>query len=382
LYDNPNDGLQKLACTLAGILGKDLRTQLKRRAITEIPEKYVASYPLREITRLLSGPLDSSGRLTDLVWWWAELGFDTKVSQQLKPQWRGVYGYEHSSLATFQRAKELGLRVFYDLPAPETRFFQEIQAREFDAFPGLKNSYQSHVAKHETTRTERRHTEWAASDLVIVNSEFTKKSFLQAGLPEKPIAVVPYGAPPVITSLSTIPKKDAPLRLLWAGTFSIRKGAHYLLKAWKDSHLGRHAILRIHGAITLPDDLLNPLPEGIEIAGSIPRDQLMKAYEEADALIFPTLCDGFGMVVTEAFACGLPVITTSSAGAADLVRNQENGLLIEPGSADAISGAINWCLENRSALATMREKALHSAANWQWSDYRAKLASEVKRHLS
>ncbi|MEO6053962.1 MAG: glycosyltransferase family 4 protein, partial [Chthoniobacterales bacterium] len=312
----------------------------------------------------------------------SEMGFDRKVSRQLHSRLSGVYGYEHSSLATFQRAKKLGLRVFYDLPAPETRFFQAIQSREMDAFPDLRNVYQKHTEDREASRTERRHAEWNTADLVIVNSEFTRKSYANSGLPPKNITVIPYGAPPVqVTSLPS-PTTNAPLRLLWAGTFSIRKGAHYLLNAWRESNFGRHATLKIHGAITLPDRLLNPLPEGVEIAGSIPRDQLLQAYQQADALIFPTLCDGFGMVVTEAFSCGLPVITTTSAGAADLIRNRENGLLIEPGSTDAIRDAITWCLENRAALNAMREATLQSARNWQWEDYRGKLAAELKRVLS
>ncbi|MEO6054779.1 MAG: hypothetical protein ABIP97_12275, partial [Chthoniobacterales bacterium] len=75
LYENPDSTMQIVACALARIAGKDLAIQLHRRAITEIPQNYVTGYPLREILRLLSGPLDASGRLTDRVWLWSEMGF-------------------------------------------------------------------------------------------------------------------------------------------------------------------------------------------------------------------------------------------------------------------------------------------------------------------
>jgi glycosyltransferase involved in cell wall biosynthesis len=120
------------------------------------------------------------------------------------------------------------------------------------------------------------------------------------------------------------------------------------------------------------------VPEGIEFAGAVPHSELLAALHRADALIFPTLCDGFGMVVTEAWSRGVPVITTAAAGAADLLRPQRNGLLIPAGEAGAIAHALEWCLAHRAELRAMREAALATAAGWQWSDYRARLAAVLR----
>ncbi len=111
--------------------------------------------------------------------------------------------------------------------------------------------------------------------------------------------------------------------------------------------------------------------------GSVVRSVLFEAYEAADILVFPTLSDGFGMVVTEAFAHGLPVITTNRAGASDLVRHGVNGLIIPAGDAVALANALKWCIENRQQLTGMRQAALDTARNWQWSDYRAALTRVV-----
>ncbi len=379
LRDNPTSPWQRLACGLARGVGRDLRRQLARRAVTEIPAERVVSFPLREIARLASGPLDRSGRLTDRVWEWAELGFDRKVSRQLSARSRGVYGFEHSSLATFTAAHAHGQRAIYDVPAPETLFVQRLLRREMDQFPCLRTAYHDHTAEREARRTARRRAEWELADVVIANSQFTRRTYVAAGLDGAKIHVVPYGAPPpaprdaVLTALPA----GRPLQLIWAGTFGVRKGAHYLLEAWRRHRIGRHARLRIHGAITLPDALMSPLPDGVEIGGSIPRDELMAAYQRADVLIFPTLCDGFGLVVTEAFSRGLPVITTDAAGAADLVREKENGLLIPAANVEALAASISWCLEHRAALRLMREPALETAARHQWSDYRRGIVTAV-----
>ncbi len=60
-----------------------------------------------------------------------------------------------------------------------------------------------------------------------------------------------------------------------------------------------------------------------------PTDQIEAYYAAADAFVLPTPYDAFGMVITEAMAAGLPVVTTRAAGASELIRNEENGLLLD-----------------------------------------------------
>lgn len=372
---------QRLACRAARLVGFDLATQLRRRTITEIPADKVESIPAGELLRLLVGRIDRGGRVTDLVWARTEPSFDRAVARRLRAGVHtGVYGFEYSSLATFRRARELGLSVFYDMPAPEPRFVQQLLDAEIERFPELRTSYHRHTAAREETRITRRRAEWNLADTVIAASRFTRDSFARAGLDISKVRVVPYGAPPPAPrdqALSGGSREDAPLVFLWSGTFGIRKGAHYLLEAWRRHGFGRHARLRVFGTQGLPPRLLADLPPGIEFGGSIPRDQLMAHYQSSDALIFPTLCDGFGMVATEAWSRGLPVITTDCAGASDLLKPGENGLLTRAASADSIAGSIHWCLENRPRLRAMREAALATAAAWQWSDYRRSLVASL-----
>ena len=168
------------------------------------------------------------------------------------------------------------------------------------------------------------------------------------------------------------------MRVLWAGTFSPRKGAHYLIDAWRRAGLSeREAVFDHYGAVTLPPSLAGKAPPEFRFRGSVPREELFDAYRVADVFVFPTLCDGFGMVATEAFSRGLPVLTTCNAGAADLVHHGENGLLVRAGDAEDLALALRWCVHNREALRAMRPAALATAAGWQWQDYRAALRSAI-----
>jgi glycosyltransferase involved in cell wall biosynthesis len=382
IRDDPSGGAQRLAVAAGRLFGRDLAPRFRRRAVTEVPPGKVVSHPWGELLRLAAGAIDRDGRLTDFVWERTEIGFDRSVARSLRRGLTGVYGYEHSSRFTFERAKELGLRVAYEMPAPETRFVQRILDAEMTRFPELRTAYHRYAAKREGRRTARRLAEWHLADTVIAASSFTRQSFASAGLDVGKVRIVPLGAPAVATrdeALNAGSPREKPMVFLWAGTFGVRKGAHYLLEAWRLGRFGRHARLKVFGAVALPDRVLHPLPEGVELCGSIPRSELMAHYRDSDALVFPTLCDGWGMVVTEAWSRGLPVITTNCAGVADLVRNAENGLLIRAGDANAISEALNWCLGNRAALRSMREASLATAAGWQWADYRRLLADVLGR---
>ena len=385
LRHDPASRRQRLACRAARLVGFDLATQLGRRRVTELPLDKVESLPWGELLRLLVGRLDRDGRVTDLVWAKTEPAFDRAVARRIDPRRHtGVYGFEYSSLASFRRARELGLATFYDMPAPEPRFVQGILDAEVARFPSLRTAYHHHTAAREEQRIARRREEWENAGLVVAASRFTRDSFARAGLDATKVRIVPYGAPPPAprdAALAGGSALDAPLTLLWSGTFSIRTGAHYLLEAWRRGGFARHARLRVFGAQGLPPELLSPPLEGVEFGGSIPRDQLMAHYQSSDALIFPTLCDGFGMVATEAWSRGLPVITTENAGAADLLRPGKNGLLIRAASTDALVETIAWCLDHRAELRAMREASLATAASWQWADYRAGLAAALAPHL-
>lgn len=378
--DEPRRLRQRALCAVARLAGRDLAPQFRRRSVSALPPEKVATHPWGELLRLAVGAIDRDGRATDLVWETTERAFDRRVARRLHRGVTGVYGFEHSSLATFTHACSLGLPIAYDVPAPDSEFVHRLLAGEMERFPELRTAYHRHTAKREARRLARRRAEWHAADVIIAASHFTKRSYEQAGLPAAAVHIVPYGAPPPLARDAALAARpaSAPLTLLWAGTFSIRKGAHYLLEAWRQRNLGAHARLRVFGAVTLPERALRPLPDGVELCGSIPREQLLREYHHADALIFPTLCDGFGMVVTEAWSRGLPVITTPAAGAVDLLQPQRNGLLVEPGNASSITETLDWCFTHRADLAAMREAALATAAAWQWSDYRQTLARVLR----
>jgi len=259
--DNPASVLQKTLCRVGRLAGRDMGAQFRKRAITDVPISKVESHPYGELLRLATGSIDRDGRLTDFVWQRTENAFDRLVARALSSSLTGVYGFEYCSRYTFEAAHSLGLKVAYDVPAPEPRFVQQILDKEIARFPELSTHYHRYTTKLEDERIAHRHAEWRSADVVIAASTFTKRSFAAAGLDVAKVQIVPYGAPVVDAGGQDFSKKtpNEPLTMIWAGTFGIRKGAHYLLEAWRSGEFGKRAQLKVFGSVALPDRVPCPV---------------------------------------------------------------------------------------------------------------------------
>jgi glycosyltransferase involved in cell wall biosynthesis len=141
------------------------------------------------------------------------------------------------------------------------------------------------------------------------------------------------------------------------------------------------AALQLIGTMTLPEHLRRGLPGDVQCEDSIPHEELMDRYREASVFVLPSLADGFAMVVTEAMSRGLPVITTENTGAADLITHKENGFVIPADDIDALRAQMKWCIEHKHRLPEIGTRAVETARNWQWEDYRHALAKKMREKI-
>ena len=387
--------LQRFATTLLDCPGtpwrpwlpKRLDGMMKKRAVSEFPTALVVAHAPRELLRLLTRQIDlTHGVWTDAVWKWSEYGFDGWVARHALDGATAVYGYEHACLQTFRQARCHGMACFYEVPAPEAGYAQRIRDAEIAAHPELDSPYERRLRRMIGERRERRRQEWELAGTIIASSEFTKSTYRASGYDVSRVRVIPLAAPPVCAESLVEARADrrrvgGPLRFLSMGLFALHKGSHHLLAAWRKLNAGAQARLDIVGGLDLPAGMLRNLPDSVRLRGSVPPAATPDVYREADVLVFPTLADGFGMVVSEALSQGVPVITTSQAGAAEMVTHGRDGLIIPAGDPDALADALRWCLDHREALQAMGWHARETAARWQWADYRAALVENVRAGL-
>lgn len=166
-------------------------------------------------------------------------------------------------------------------------------------------------------------------------------------------------------------KPSAPeLRIVFVGRPEERKGLPILLTAF--SALVEHvpARLTVIGAGTedVRRHLQDPSVEGhVEALGRVEGAELWRRLHESDLLCAPSLAgESFGMVLTEAFAAGTPVLASNIAGYADVVSDGVDGLLVPPADPQRLAEALQELSRDRARLARMGEAARASAQRYAW----------------
>jgi glycosyltransferase involved in cell wall biosynthesis len=157
------------------------------------------------------------------------------------------------------------------------------------------------------------------------------------------------------------------IRILYSGALIKRKGVDLLARAFgRVAKVRENVTLSLIGAgplNTMVQRMLRPLGSRVHFHGFVPWQDLPKFYAQADILCVPSRYDGWGMVVPEGLASGLPVISTTRVGAAlDLIQPGKNGWIVPAGDEDALFRAMLEAVSmGSSKLRDMSEYAKQSA---------------------
>lgn len=138
---------------------------------------------------------------------------------------------------------------------------------------------------------------------------------------------------------------NGPCRVLAVGRLAHEKGLDTLLEASAD--LPVEVVL----AGTGPEEaqLRQLAGPKVSFLGHVPRDDLPALYADADVLVMPSRSDPWGMVLNEAALCGLPLVSTTAAGAAhELIEEGVNGFRVPPGDVAALRKALRRLVEDES----------------------------------
>lgn len=189
--------------------------------------------------------------------------------------------------------------------------------------------------------------EYAAADYITVPSSFARNSFIKHGIPAEKLLMVPCGMNlgPFLASSATEPR-DKKFRVIFVGLLCLRKGVHYLIEAWNNLDLPEDQCeLLLIG--TLHADLSHvlkgkKLKRNIIFYGATSQENVRKLYTQSSVFVLPSIEDGFGMVMGEAMAAGLPVICTTNTAAGDLVIDGQTGSIIPPGNTQALASSMAW----------------------------------------
>ena len=198
------------------------------------PPGMVVSYPWLEALRTALSRWVKNPIYADMAWDAMSHRFDRTVGRRHLDGIQAVYAFEYTAKYTFEQAERRGIAKILALPSTDSKEFEDIKNREEARFPELRSRQHRYFAERFARRYERRCAEIALADVIVANSEVTRRSHIRAGVNPEKIVVVPSAAPPGIKAIAKpVTDIDQPLSVVWAGSMIIRKGAHYFLDAWR-----------------------------------------------------------------------------------------------------------------------------------------------------
>ena len=262
------------------------------------------------------------------------------------------------ALRSAKAAKGRGARFVLDRACPHVEVQQALLAREAEQV-GYR------FRPQPKWLVDRQVEEYALADAILVPSEYTRSSFppeLQSRLVLAPLLGRVASAP--------TPTREAMSKFTVGviGNSPLRKGYLYLLRAWKKLALpDAQLLIRCAGGF---DDypalrqLLRELPS-VSLVPYI--SDLSAFYRKLDAFVLPSVDDGFGMVLFEALASGIPAIATRACGAAELLTDGLDSMLVKPGSEDALAEAILRLYESKDLRRSLGEAGAATALRVQES---------------
>lgn len=233
----------------------------------------------------------------------------------------------------------------------------------------------------DSTIAERFGMEAKMANYHIVASKYSEDALRFDGIPSENIFRVPYG---VDENKFREPNREYStqrLNVLFMGDVNQRKGIRQLLEAARIINSPQIVFNVVGSGTDHCADLYDAYRPYVNIHGYVSFEELLRQISTNHVFLFPTMGEGFGLVLLEAMAAGMPVITTANCGGGILVDEGKNGFLVNVGDVDAIVERLQWCLNHPDELAAMSRNAVATARQYTWSKYEKGIVDSVNKML-
>jgi len=340
---------------------------LGHRTIAAVPAEKIRTVPTLEFLATLRLRL---GGEPQVVMHWRNERFQRAIAQTDIDRSDVVIGFDTSSNILVERARQAGRPLILDQTIAHPRSKQRVYERIKTQFPDWADDLD--VRADTISAAEKLEHEKSAK--IVAASSFTKQTLVENGVPENKIALNPYGVDLNRFSIRHQRNEARPFRFLFVGLVCARKGIPLLLQAWE--RLKRtDAELWIVGPLTPVAAERCRSNGNTKVLGKLPHDKLASIMSQSDVFVFPSYFEGFALVLLEAMAAGLPVLTTTATAAPDIVTEGRDGFVVPPGDVDAFIEKMTFCLNNRDWIAEMGPRARATAEKFSWDAYGDRWAS-------
>ena len=363
------------------VLAKKIRGKLRRNY--GLPADKIDIHPLRESVRLLAGIFRAKA-LTRHESGWASIdqvwqSLDREAARRLRRgnygrNLRAVYAYEDCAERLFFTARELGLRRVYDLPIVYWETAQQSLREEAQRYPDWEPTLLA--TRDSIEKLSRKARELELAELVVCPSQFVLESLPADARARKKCLLAPFGSP-IVDLTSEKRDSGSPLRVLFAGALTQRKGLADLFAAMNMIN-SREIELVVMGSLLQPLAWYRRRFSDFVYESPRPHEDFLRLMQSCDVFVLPSIVEGRALVQQEAMACGLPLIATRNAGADDLIEEGVTGFIVPIRSPEVMAEKIDWCAANRSLVSGMGIAAKQRAGELRWHAYGETIVSAIR----
>lgn len=302
-----------------------------------------------------------------------DLMFAKRIAQMDLPLHDIFFTYSYTGLEGLIAENARGIFTMLDQidPGAEERDIirrEELKWPTFVTIP-IRDFTRSH---------ERNRMEWKAADTIIVNSEWSRECIVKRGCDPDKIELLPLAYESQTTDVSRERKAPPPLRVLWLGRITLQKGIQYLIEAAR--LLKKEPVeFYVAGSLGISKNAMHASPRNMKWLGNVSIQNKEELYNKCHVFILPPLSDGFAITQLEAFAHGLPVITTRHCGT--VVEEGQTGYIVPARDSEALAQAILRFLRKPCLVEKMGERCRKEVEAYNIDAYADGLINIVKKRL-
>lgn len=266
-----------------------------------------------------------------------------------------ILGFTSANLEPLKLARSRGARALHVQidPGPE---WYAVRALEQSSHPDKEEKSADLCGAY----FDRVREEISVASHCLVHSEHTKQSLRRQGIVPGRCEVIPPAYEPSAVGRPRVFPKSRPFRVLFVGNICLMKGFHVFAEAVGLAGAGFE--FRAAGSVRMSHDYIRQTAGQVTMLGHLSRRALSEEMLNADALAFPSLSDGFGLVQLEAMDHGLPVIATDCCGA--VVRDGQDGFVVPPRDAKALVDRLHAWAAQPDMYAAHSRAALRRVADF------------------
>ncbi len=349
--------------------------KISNRFIDDVPDRFIKRNPLIEINALLRLKL---GQDEEVVLYNRNRRFQLSISDGSIKEADAVIGFDTSSWILAERCSNLSKNFFLDVSIAHPVAKDLVFRRIIKLYPNWKFSVKSkdynHIAIEET--------EMELAGHIVVASSFTLRTYAEHEVSQDKISINPYG----VDTKGFMPRKQAtagsgPVRFVFVGSVDARKGIPFLLETWEKLSAHDSELTLIGPVSEFTRNFIQLHYPSVIVKGKIPFSEVKKELPAYDVMIFPSFFEGYGLVIPEAMACGLPVITTNATCGPDIIEEGKEGFIIEPANETQLRTAIEYFISEPAQAATMGVSARKKAETMSWDAYGERWKEVLERIL-